>query len=93
LLGDIDDLLDGANEAERRAVLRYLFAALWLERHRIVAMTPTALYEPLLAVVETLRVQEGWLGCLTGINSPLFAMPIAPPPIWRTHQVVFQLQG
>jgi hypothetical protein len=49
LLGDIDDLLDGANEAERRAALPYLFAALWLERHRLVAMTPTALYEPLLA--------------------------------------------
>jgi site-specific DNA recombinase len=68
LLSDIGDLLDGANEAERRAALRYLFAALWLERHRIVALTPTALYEPMLAVVETLRVKEGWLGCLTGFE-------------------------
>jgi hypothetical protein len=82
LLSDIGDLLDGANEAERRAALRYLFVALWLERHRVVALTPTTLYEPMLAVVETLRVKEGWLGCLTGYRDPL-ATSVTKTYLWR----------
>ena len=91
LLGDIGTLLDGANEAERRAALRYLFGVVWLERHRVVALTPTALYAPMLAAVERVRVGEGCLGCPTGINRPLFDTSMSAPTIWTAHQSVYEL--
>jgi hypothetical protein len=68
VLGNLANLLDGANEAQQRSVLGHIFATLWLAPHRVAAITPTDLYAPMLAAVETLRGKDGDMGCLTGFE-------------------------
>jgi hypothetical protein len=34
-----------------------------------------------------------FVGCLTGINTPLFDVAIIQPPVWTAHQVVYQAAG
>jgi len=68
LLNDLGDLLEGANELQQRAALRYVFRTFWLEAHSIKAITPTDLYAPMVAAVETMRGVDGEMGCLTGFE-------------------------
>jgi hypothetical protein len=82
LLSDLGDLLEGANEVQQRAALRYVFRTFWLEAHRIKAITPTDLYAPMLAAVETMRGVDGEMGCLTGDRDTL-ATSIASVHLWR----------
>jgi hypothetical protein len=68
VLSELVNLLDGAHEAQQRSVLRHIFATLWLAPHCVVAITPTDLYAPMLAAVETLRGKDGDMGCPTGFG-------------------------
>ena len=94
VLSDLANLLDGANVAQQRSVLRHIFATLWLAPHRVAAMTPTDLYAPMLAAVETLRGKDGDMGCPTGFGcriqtsskrSPCatYPLPTGRREIWR----------
>jgi hypothetical protein len=48
VLANFDQVIATAHLAERRAILRQLFCQVWVQRHEIVAITPTSLYMPLV---------------------------------------------
>ena len=78
LLGDLATLVDAATRDEQRALLRSVFKTLWIDKTGIHAITPTALYLPLVGVM--CDVQMGWL---TGLHHP-FSTPV--PLIWNAHR-------
>ncbi len=48
LLAQFPQLIETASLAERRAIMRQLFSKIWVQRHEVVAITPTSLYLPLV---------------------------------------------
>lgn len=52
LLSQFAQLIDAANLVERRAIVRQLFSKIWVQRHEVVAITPTSLYLPLVAAAQ-----------------------------------------
>lgn len=83
LLGDMAGLIERANEAQRRAIVRGVFETLWLERHRIAGLLPTALYAPMLGAIEGVkglgRVPDGY-------PYPVLTLP----PYWIAHQIPYK---
>jgi hypothetical protein len=53
LLAEFPKLMEAASLVERRTIMRHLFSKVWLQRHEVVAITPTALYMPLVVAAQT----------------------------------------
>jgi hypothetical protein len=62
-------LIGGANKVQQRAAIRYVFHTVWIEAHRIKAFTPTDLYTPMLAAVESMRGVDGEMGVPEGFRT------------------------
>jgi hypothetical protein len=58
LLPDLPAIYRAATIPERRALVRKVFAQLWMERHELRAITPTGLYLPLLAAAQNPEESE-----------------------------------
>jgi hypothetical protein len=57
LLAQFPQLIETASLAERRAIMRQLFSKIWVQRHEVVAITPTSLYLPLVVAA---RKRYSW---------------------------------
>lgn len=85
-LADIGTLVDAATTDERRALLRTLFAALYIEHGEIKAITPTVAYLPLVGVIRELH-QFPEYGVADGTSRPyLQAIPRIPQIVIAYHQ-------
>lgn len=86
MLADMAGLVERANEVERRGILRAVFACLWLERHRVAAITPTTLYAPMLGAIEEMRGGGGLGRVPDGFPHPVLTLP----PYWTAHQIAYK---
>lgn len=82
LLSNMKELVDHADEEERRALLRMVFDGVWLERRDIKAIAPTRAFLPLVGAIQGVCTQ---MGCLTGDKPQFFKTP----PYWLTHCVAY----
>jgi hypothetical protein len=78
LLWDLPALLEVATPLERNAVYRGIINRVWVEPHKITALTPTRSYEAMLVAASEL-IRHGGPGGHTPIE-PVHGSPPNPHP-------------
>lgn len=79
-LSDIPALLRAASRDEVRALVRPVLSHVWVQDRGVVAVTPTAVFEPLLVGVWRAEVERR---CLTGISDLLTTSSIS---LWHADR-------